>query len=216
MNHYPLFALPLVACPRELVPLHIFEPRYKAMIAHCLEEQSQGKAGEFILACSSGSIIKKVATVVKLLKVLKKYDDGRMDVVALGRRRVRLGDLEQEKPYPVVEAVFLDDEARDWDETLANEAFTNHRALIQMITGNQPDEKMYAGVSDLSFLMASSICMDIESKQAIIESRSEDERLKLVNRIMQQLIVQVEAVQQIARAMQGYWDLQKVFGSGKL
>ncbi|MFM7858675.1 MAG: hypothetical protein ACKO96_43840, partial [Flammeovirgaceae bacterium] len=97
----------------------------------------------------------------------------------------------------------------------ATEAFTMHRALIQMVTGNQPGEKMYAGVPDLSFLIASSVFMDVEIKQKIIESRSENRRLQFITAAMAALISQMEYVQQAARAMQGYWDLQKVLGPGK-
>lgn len=215
MTHYPLFALPLVACPHELVPLHIFEPRYKAMVSWCLEQQAADGAGEFVIACSSGSIIKKTGTVVRLLKVLKTYDDGRMDIVAAGKRRVRLGDLEQEKPFPLVSVSALDDELRDWDEALATEAFTLHRSLVQMVTGSQPSEKMYAGIGDLSFLMASSVYLDIETKQKLIESRSEDERLRMLAVAMSRFIEQIEAVDMAARAIKGYWDLQKVFGPQK-
>jgi len=215
MTQHPLFALPLVACPHELVPLHIFEPRYRAMISWCLEQQAAGNAGEFVIACSSGSIIKKTGTVVKLVKVLKTYDDGRMDIVTAGKRRVHLGDLEQDKPFPVVSVQSWEDEARDWDEALATEAFTLHRALVQMVTGAQPPEKIYAGIGDLSFLIASSIYLDVETKQKLIESRSEDERLRLLAVAMSRLVEQLEQVDMAVRAIKGYWDLHKIFGVQK-
>jgi len=215
MTSAPLFALPLVACPHELLPLHIFEPRYRAMISWCLEQQAAGAAGEFVVACSSSSIIKKTGTLVKLLKVLKTYDDGRMDIVASAKRRVKLGDLEQDKPFPVVSVSVIEDETSDWDEALATEAFTLHRTIVQMVTGAQPPEKVYAGIADLSFLMASSIYLDTATKQTLIELRNEDERLKLVTVAMRQFVEQLEAVDMAARAIKGYWDLQKVFGGAR-
>lgn len=213
MKALPLFALPMVACPHELVPLHIFEPRYRALLAHCRKMQADGKPGEFVVAHSGGSELKRVGCVVRLVKVLKEYEDGRMDIVAAGVRRVVLGAVTPEPPFPVVTAQAYTDERTDWDEQLATEAFNLHRGLIQVITGQKPKDKLYAGIPDLSFLIASSVSLDVGRKQELIESRSEDDRLRYVINAMSGLLRQVEYVQNAARAIQGYWELQKVFGA---
>lgn len=211
MTRYPLFALPLVACPRELVPLHVFEPRYRAMIQHCLQEQKAGRAGEFVVAYSADGEMQAVGCVVKLIKVLKHYEDGRMDIITVGRRRVELKKTGQTGLFPAVDTVPYEDETTDWSEKLATQAFNLHRGLVEMITGKKPDEHRYAGISDLSFLIASSIGLDWQRKQKLIMLRSEDERLKLLNRTMRQFVQQLKVVHDTAHAMQGYWELQKLF-----
>jgi Lon protease-like protein len=214
MTRYPLFALPMVVCPRELVPLHIFEPRYKAMIQHCLHEQEAGKPGEFAIIHGDGGVLQPVGCVVKLLKVLKRYDDGRMDIITVGRQRVEFRGMEAADPFPVAKTKVYDDVSSDWDESLATQAFTLHRGLIQMITGQKPDEKVYAGLADLSFFIASSLGLPPRNKLMLISMQSEDERMVMLIKSMKQLIRKVEGLQESVRSIQGYWDLQKLFGGG--
>lgn len=215
MITYPLFALPMVALPCELVPLHIFEPRYKAMLRYCLDRQAQGQPGEFIIAYSDGSATPPVGCVVKLVQVIKQYENGRMDVITAGLRRVELRGTEAGESFPVAKAAVLEDEQSDWDEQLATEAFNLHRLLIQMITGAKPVDKLYEGMAGLSYVIGSSISLDVGRKMQLLVLRSEDERLKMLIKIMKQLIKQVEAVHKAARSIQGYWELQKIVGGAK-
>lgn len=213
MNPIPLFPLPMAACPRELVPLHIFEERYKAMIRDSLEQQAQGGAGEFIIAFF-GQRMASVGTVVRLVKVLKEYADGRMDVVVVGRRRCRIRETPSTAPYRCAIAEPLDDERSDWNETLATEAYNLHRALIQVITGQAPGDELYAGVTQLSFLLGATISLGHEAKQRLLESVSEDERLQVLIENMSALMNHVEEVQTAARTIQGQWELRKIHGQG--
>lgn len=212
MTNLPVFQLPLAACPHELVPLHIFEPRYRAMLAHCRADQNQGGAGEFVVLYNSKHVAREVGCVTRLVKVLKEHEDGRLDIVVRGRRRVKVANIEEEEGgYPHGDAALFQDERTDWDEEIANEAFNTHRALMQVMTGKQPSDEFYAGLPDLSYLLASSAGLDAAVKQALLELRNEDDRLRLVTRVMADLLVKVELVQSSARAIQGYWELQKLF-----
>ncbi|MGA1193116.1 MAG: LON peptidase substrate-binding domain-containing protein [Kiritimatiellia bacterium] len=212
MNTLPVFRLPLAACPHELVPLHIFEPRYRAMLAHCRAELEQGGSGEFVVLFTNKHAAREVGCVTRLVKVLKEHDDGRLDIVVRGRRRVKVDNIqENEGGYPRGGTSLFQDERSDWDEEIANEAFNTHRALMQVMTGKQPDDSFYAGLPDLSYLLASSAGLDAAVKQALLELRNEDDRLRLVTRVMADLLVKVEMVQSSARAIQGYWELQKMF-----
>jgi Lon protease-like protein len=212
MNILPVFQLPLAACPHELVPLHIFEPRYRAMLAHCRREQEQGGAGEFVVLYYSKPVAREIGCVTRLIKVLKEHEDGRLDIVVRGRRRVKVGVIdEQEGGYPRGPISTYQDERTDWDEEIANEAFKVHRALLQVMTGKQPPDEFYAGLPDLSYMLASTAGLDAAVKQALLELRNEDDRLRLVTRVMADLLVKVEAVQSSARTIQGYWELQQVF-----
>lgn len=214
MISLPLFPLPLAVCPRELVPLHIFEKRYREMIHHCRDQQEQGKPGEFIITFYGSNGISRIGTVVRLVKVIKEYDDGRLDVIVLGRRRCQIEETATEYSYRCGIPEPVDDERSDWNETLATEAYNLHRALIQVVTGHPPDDELYAGVPQLSFLLASTISMTHEAKQKLLEQRSEDERLMLLVGEMSVLMNHVEQVQIAARAIQGNWELQKIYGHG--
>lgn len=71
----PLFPLPLVLFPGEVLPLHIFEPRYRQMIGECLEKDSP-----FGLPTLLGRKLQRHATEAKVQEIVKRYPDGRLDI----------------------------------------------------------------------------------------------------------------------------------------
>ena len=85
VRDFPLFPLGLVALPSELIPLHIFEERYKALVARCLEEQS-----EFGIVCSDDDGLRDTGCACEIAEVLERFDDGRINLVARGTRPFRL------------------------------------------------------------------------------------------------------------------------------
>jgi len=212
MTPIPLFPLPMAACPHELVPLHIFEERYRQMVRFCRDQQEQGGAGEFIIAYF-GQELAAIGTVVRLVKVLRTYDDGRLDIVVVGRRRCRIEEVESEFAYRLARPEPVADTKEDWSETLATEAFNLHRSLIQVVTGKAPAEARYAGVTQLSFLLAATIGLGHGTKQELLELPDEDQRLLLLIREMSTLMHHVEQVQVAARAIQGHWELEKIYGN---
>jgi ATP-dependent Lon protease len=214
MTPLPLFPLPIVACPREIVPLHIFEPRYREMIRAVRGAVEQGAPGEWVMVYSDGQHTATVGTVVKLVKVLKEYDDGRLDLLAQGTYRVGLIEAETETSYRMCRVDAREDNRGDWSETLANEAFNLHRALIQFITGTRPDDRLYAGTAQLSFTLAATLSLGVDVKQELIESRSEDDRLALLVAHMTDLMHKCEEVQMAARAIQGNWQLHQAMLAG--
>ncbi len=90
----PLFPLEVVLLPHISLPLHIFEERYKLMIGDCLA-QDRG----FGVVYFDGSELKKVGCTAKIMRVLKRYDDGRMDIITRGEKRFVLKKIFDEKPY---------------------------------------------------------------------------------------------------------------------
>jgi len=78
----PIFPLELVLLPGVPLPLHIFEPRYKEMIAECLEQK---KPFGVVRASSDG--VAEIGCTAEIMSVTKKYDDGRMDILTRGVER---------------------------------------------------------------------------------------------------------------------------------
>ena len=93
-GHLPLFPLEVVFFPGMLLPLHIFEPRYKLMIRRCLAQRQEFGV---ILARNGG--IAGVGCSAEVLKVIKQSDDGRLDIVTVGQTRFRLLELFHHLPY---------------------------------------------------------------------------------------------------------------------
>src|SRR5258708_39762236 len=84
----PLFPLNIVLLPGAELPLHIFESRYRAMVKSCLEEKS-----EFGMVLSLDKGVARVGCTAEILNVAKRYGDGRMDILTVGRAPFRVVEL---------------------------------------------------------------------------------------------------------------------------
>lgn len=93
MAFLPLFPLNLVAFPGETVNLHIFEPRYRQLIGECLEDDTTFGVPVFM-----NNRIPGYGTEMKVVELVQRYDDGRLDVRTQGIRPFRI--LEFENPAP--------------------------------------------------------------------------------------------------------------------
>src|SRR3990170_5299180 len=93
-NRIPLFPLDLVLFPGVSLPLHIFEPRYKLMTQHCLDERL-----EFGVILTRSDGIAPVGCTAEIAELVKRYPDGRMDILTMGRSRYRIQEVFEEKPY---------------------------------------------------------------------------------------------------------------------
>ena len=101
----PLFPLQLVLLPGVELPLHIFEDRYKEMIGEAIND---GTEFGIVLASEKGIVNTGCTAVVQ--RVVNRYDDGRLDIIARGRRRFEILLLNEEKNYLRGAVEFFDDE----------------------------------------------------------------------------------------------------------
>src|ERR671933_962212 len=108
---FPLFPLGIVALPHELVPLHIFEERYRTMIGECLEHGS-----EFGIVCAADDGLRPVGCAVEIAEVLERMEDGRMNILTRGTRPFRIVDEHGERPYPSGTVEFLADKDEPPDQ----------------------------------------------------------------------------------------------------
>jgi Lon protease-like protein len=116
-DEFPLFPLGLVALPGELIPLHIFEERYKTMMALCLEGER-----EFGIVWMSDDGLRDVGCAVRIEQVLEKLDDGRMNVLVRGTRPLRVVERQGHLAYPAGVVEFLADKVDEPDAELATGA----------------------------------------------------------------------------------------------
>jgi Lon protease-like protein len=89
----PIFPLDLVLLPSTPLPLHIFEDRYKEMIAECLEN----KQAFGVVRAKEDSSVAEMGCSAEILDVAKRYPDGRMDILTRGRERIEIMRVDQER-----------------------------------------------------------------------------------------------------------------------
>ena len=93
-EYLPLFPLDVVLFPEMVLPLHIFEERYKEMMAECLQENSP-----FGVLYAHDDKVAMIGCTAEISQVLKQYPDGRLDLVAVGRKRFQVSFFDSEKAY---------------------------------------------------------------------------------------------------------------------
>jgi Lon protease-like protein len=188
VRDFPLFPLGLVALPSELVPLHIFEERYKAMIDECLERES-----EFGIVWLSDEELKPVGCACEIEQVLERMEDGRLNILVRGTRPFRLVERQDELPYPAGTVEFLEDRDDEIDEDAALGAREVYAELVEQATDNEIDNEQLALMS--AYEMAATVDFGLDAKQGLLELRAENARLRLVTRLFRAALKRLEFVE---------------------
>jgi Lon protease-like protein len=178
MNDYlPLFPLDVVLFPETLLPLHIFEERYKKMIGECIQNRSL-----FGIVYAHGETVEEIGCSAEVTKVLKRYPDGRMDIVVVGRQRFRVLLLDNQKAYLRAAVDRFGDDAANLEpsEEKAHRALDLYDQAFRLMQRSDPEEISQETYEGLSFKIASVLYLNNSVKQQILTSRSEDERLDIL------------------------------------
>jgi Lon protease-like protein len=173
----PLFPLGLVLLPQMPLPLHIFEERYKLMIGECLEKNK-----EFGIVYFNGTDIQALGCTASIQRVLKRYDDGRLDILTRGENRFEINEMVDHKPYLEAGVTFFDDKLEKNTDACQELADKGMHLLKEFagISGVQ-GEYGFADIMDfksISFLIAGCEGFRYEEKQKFLEMPSTYERLE--------------------------------------
>jgi Lon protease-like protein len=170
----PLFPLGVVLFPRTPLGLHIFEERYKEMLQEA--EQNQTEFG-IVLAASNGIVNMGCTAVVN--KVLKRYADGRFDVVASGRRRFEIILLNEEKSYLRGSVQFFDDDETDAPPEELRKRVLAHYEQLRRVDQEDAEAEAQDELEDpqLSFQVGQFV-NDVTFRQKLLGTRSEAARLQ--------------------------------------
>ena len=170
----PLFPLQLVVFPGSATPLHIFEERYREMVG---EAETAGTEFGIVLA-KDGGIVNSGCTVI-VEAVLKRYDDGRFDVMTRGQRRFLIQAIDQEKEYLRGDVEYFNDETDEFaPPELRRLALAAFRHLRKNLDAAGEAELPNEASPLLSFELAEAID-DLDFRNTIQRSRSETERLRI-------------------------------------
>jgi uncharacterized protein len=184
----PLFPLGSVLYPGLVLPLHIFEDRYRQLVTDLLEEPEPRQFGVVAIRYGRETGIDGVSALYETgctaeLQRVEPYDDGRFDLVTVGTQRFKLLGLGEQAPYFTGDVEWLPEEIGDEAEaglvlTAVQQSFRSYLALIAERGGahvtipEMPDEPML-----MSYLVAAAIVVDLPVKQGLLEEPDACRRL---------------------------------------
>ena len=186
----PLFPLGAVLYPGMLLPLHIFEERYRQLIRDLLDGPEPRRFGVIAIRKGRETGIDGVHSLYEIgctavLRRVERHDDGRYDIVTVGAQRFRLRGLDETRPYLQGEVEMLADEAVDpaSSEPAVRAIQATFREYLDALTEwggatvrieDLPDEPVL-----LSFLVAAAMVIDLPERQALLAESGTLRRMAL-------------------------------------
>ncbi|MEX2158369.1 MAG: LON peptidase substrate-binding domain-containing protein [Dehalococcoidia bacterium] len=185
MARIPLFPLNTVLFPHALLPLHIFEERYKTMINRCIDEQAPFGVVLIRSGVAVGGAAEPydVGSTARISRV-QRLPDGRMDLIALGERRFRIVSLDTSEAYLQGEVEFVESEDADTPDAVDQAArvaalFGEQFRLKLSATGQWARTLDLPSDSDaLADFVAGQLDVPAGTQQSLLETLSVPERLR--------------------------------------
>jgi Lon protease-like protein len=211
-----LFPLPnLVLFPNIIVPLHIFEERYKLMINGCIDNNQvfglvllRGGAEE-----ESEDTIYRVGVTARIVEV-ERLDEGRMNVLCEGETRFRIFRLTQQTPFWKGAVDFFEDREQQVPQPLYEQVVDLYRSVAELSAklggSEQPELALPESGADLSFMVSYVLDLDSEEKQKLLEMNSTPERLRMLVAHLTETLRKLEAqraYKEVVAKVRGNGDL---------
>ncbi len=191
-----LFPLGTVLFPGMVLPLHIFEDRYRQMVHELLDGPEPRRFGVIAIRKGRETGIEGVSSLYEVgctatLRQTEEHDDGRFDLITVGTQRFRLTALDESRPYPQGDVEFLPED--DGDSAAAGRAaslvaatFRDYlealaaRGLAQITIPELPEEPVL-----LSYLVAATMIVDLPDQQALLAEPDSLSRLAAERALLQ-------------------------------
>jgi Lon protease-like protein len=170
------------------VPLHIFEPRYRTMIAECLEQER-----EFGIVWAEDDGLRPVGCAMRIERVLERMEDGRLNILTQGTRPFRIVEEQDDRPYPAGTVEFLSDKAEEPNERTREAAHAAYAELVVQATDRTLDDEELEPLS--AYAMAATVDFGLEAKQGLLDLRSENARLRLVTRLFRAALKRLDFIE---------------------
>jgi Lon protease-like protein len=158
-----------VLVPGEQAPLHIFEPRYKELIGECIESD-----GEFGLVLADDDGVRELGTRCRVVEVLERFPDGRLNIVVQGGERFRVQEVTSGRSFTTAAVEGVED---DGEEPTAEEVENCLAAYRRVVDAAGADLEELDLTAPLSFQIAGRVDFGADVKQQLLETRSERTRI---------------------------------------
>ena len=189
----PLFPLGIVLLPGEVLPLHIFEPRYREMVARCVAGPEP-----FCVVHADDDGMREIGCLAIGLEVVERFDDGRLSIVVTGGEPIRIERVDEDThAYLSADGVTIEDDDEVASSESVQQALDAYRELVQVAEGGEGPPEPEVGAR-LSYEIAGRIDFGPEVKQRLLEARSEPHRLDEVVQLVERATRAVRTASAVA------------------
>jgi ATP-dependent Lon protease len=195
METIGLLPLSIVLFPGSSYPLHIFESRYKVLV-----NEVMGQGGDFGINLVEEGRMFPIGCRAHVEKVVKRYEDGRMDIVVSGTDRYQItGYRSGEKPYLMADTDPFEDVDTDFDYDLLDACIGLYNQLVESVYGEaeEPLEAADWVSGGASFRIAQKAGLDLNVRQNLLEMRSEGDRLRFLKQYLDELLPKIREMEKI-------------------
>jgi Lon protease-like protein len=169
----PLFPLGVVLFPGMMLPLHIFEPRYRDMVRHCIDEHRLFGvllAGDGPEPCSAGDI-----GTLAAIQECQALPDGRFDIVTVGVSRFRVLEFIETRSFLQARVETLPDTSAPDDDGGVREAFLTYlRTMADLTDTPMSEAEIAVDPGHLSYHVASTLPVEPAIKQRLLELETKE------------------------------------------
>lgn len=191
----PLFPLNTPLVPGLVLPLHIFEPRYREMVRDLMARETDEEREFGIVAVREGHDVDQEGVdavfpvgVTAVLRQVEEHDDGRFDIVTTGARRFRLKSLDVREPLARAEVDFLAEVSGPADAALAvrvGTRFRDYRAVLGgQVQAAVGEDEIPADPAVLSYLVTAAMVLPLDERQELLAAPTIADRLDLARRLL--------------------------------
>jgi Lon protease-like protein len=180
----PLFPLDVVLFPGTVLPLYIFEPRYRQMIQDCLDEDQPFGV---VLVKAGGTFMDEATYPVGTLAEihnLQRLEDGCYNLMGVGTKRFRIISRSLDKPYISGSLELFDEDFETEDQLtgLAQQAKNLFSTYLDMLLRAASEQEVHANLpeapEELSYFVAYFLEIENSKKQQMLEMTSTRQRLE--------------------------------------
>ena len=178
-----IFPIGLTVLPKDIVPLHIFEERYKILVRNCIDEDDVFG----MVFRDRNKNIRQYGCIVKVSSVENQYSDGRLDIIVEGYERFKIISSKKNEELWTSNIEIIEEEINKNDDKLFSKVFDKYLQLL-ILMGK--DEFIQQEISKKnSFDLTRNVLLPNKIKQKLISLNSENERLLFIEKILDKYLV---------------------------
>jgi Lon protease-like protein len=197
-DRIPLFPLNVVLFPGEQLPLHIFEPRYRGMVRECLDAKSPFG---MLLALPDGVV--RVGCTAEILEVIKQYEDGRMDIITVGRDPFQVVELFSDDPLLEGHVDYLQDCDSVVSPQVRKQLVELYETCHTLLFSGIPRDFDSVPPQQLAYTIAAALPLELLWKQQLLELRAEAERQERLSTYLREWAPHLQKVETLRQRAGG-------------